>query len=123
MDYKHLLPSHDIILLIQNIRSIKEVKRMAHEPRKTIKVAPDSELGRLVDEARRHPVLLEKDGAVYSINPHSSDPDDLWTGYDPKKVWEAISAYGGSWNGVDAEAMITAVYEARTRGSRPAHHP
>jgi hypothetical protein len=96
---------------------------MAHEPTKKIKVAADSELGRLVDEARRHPVLLEKDGAVYSISPHGSDPDDLWTGYDLKKVWEAISAYGGSWNDIDAEAMITAVYAARTQGSRPATHP
>jgi hypothetical protein len=96
---------------------------MPREPRKKIKVAADSELGKLVDEARRHPVLLEKDGAVYSISLHSSDPDDLWTGYDPKKVWEAISAYGGSWNDVDAEAMIATVYAARTRGSRPAPHP
>jgi hypothetical protein len=101
----------------------EEVKRMAHEPTKKIKVAADSELGRLVDEAARHPVLLEKDGAVYSISPHSSDPDDLWGGYDTKKVREAISAYSGSWKDVDAEAMIAAVYEARKRGSRPATHP
>jgi hypothetical protein len=31
--------------------------KMANEPR-TIKVTADSELGKLVDEARRHPVLL-----------------------------------------------------------------
>jgi hypothetical protein len=64
---------------------------MAHEPPKIIKVAPDSELGKLVEKARRHPVLLEKDGAVYSISPHSSDPDDLWAGYDPDKVKKAIA--------------------------------
>jgi hypothetical protein len=76
----------------------------------------------LVDEARRHPVLLEKDGAVYSLTPYSSDPDDLWAGYDPKKVREAISVYGGSWKDRNAEAMIASVYEARKRGSRPATH-
>jgi hypothetical protein len=43
---------------------------MANEPMKKIKVTADSELGKLVDEARRHPVLLEKDGAVYSLTPH-----------------------------------------------------
>jgi hypothetical protein len=95
---------------------------MANEPTKKIKVAADSELGKLVDEARCHPVLLEKDGAVYSLTPHSSDPDDLWAGYDPKKVREAISAYGSSWTADDAEAMIAAVYDARKRGSRPATH-
>jgi hypothetical protein len=94
---------------------------MANEPMKKIKVIADSELGKLVDEARRHPVLLEKDGAVYSLTPHSSDPDDLWAGYDPKKVREAIIAYGGSWAELDADAMIADVYEARKRGSRPAN--
>jgi hypothetical protein len=94
---------------------------MANEPMKKIKVTADSELGKLVDEARRHPVLLEKDGAVYSLTPHSSDPDDLWAGYDPKKVREAIIAYGGSWAELDADAMIADVYEARKRGSRPAN--
>jgi hypothetical protein len=79
---------------------------MANEPMKKIKVAAGSELGRLVDEARRHPVLLEKDGAVYTISPHSSDPDDLWAGYDPKNVTEAIRTYGGSWKDLDTDAMV-----------------
>ena len=57
---------------------------------KTIKVSADSELGKLVDKARRHPVLLEKDGAVYSISPRSSDPDDLRAGYDPANVKKAM---------------------------------
>jgi hypothetical protein len=95
---------------------------MAHEPTKKIKVAADSELGRLVDEARRHPVLLEKDGAVYSLTPHSSDADDLWAGYDPLSVKKAIKTYGGSWKDGDADTMIAEVYAARERGSRPAAH-
>jgi hypothetical protein len=90
---------------------------------KTIKVSPDSELGKLVDAARRHPVLLEKDGAVYSLTPYSSDPDDLWGGYDPEKVREAIITYGGSWAELDADAMIAEVYAGRKRGSRPADRP
>jgi hypothetical protein len=93
---------------------------MANEPTKKIKVAADSELGRLVDAARRHPVLLEKDGAVYSLTPHSGDPDDLWAGYDPEKVRDAIRTYGGSWKERDADAMIAEVYAARKCGSRPA---
>jgi hypothetical protein len=96
---------------------------MANEPPKIIKVAADSELGKLVDEARRHPVLLEKDGAVYSLIPASSDPDDLWAGYDPATVKKAITKYGGSWKDLDAEAMIDEIYASRTRGSRPAKHP
>jgi hypothetical protein len=95
---------------------------MAKEPKK-IKVSGDSELGKLVDEARHHPVLLEKDGAVYSLTPHSSDPDDLWTGYDPEKVKEAIATYAGSWADLDVDTMIEEIYTARERGSRPANRP
>jgi hypothetical protein len=95
---------------------------MANEPLKKIKVTADSELGKLVDEARRHPVLLEKDGAVYSLMPASSDPDDLWAGYDPANVKKAIKTYGGSWAELDADAMIAEIYAARKRGSRPATH-
>jgi hypothetical protein len=85
------------------------ISKNVNELIKKIKVAADSELGRLVDEARRHPVLLEKDGAVYSLTPHSSDPADLWAGYDPEKVKEAISTYGGSWKDLDADAMIAEI--------------
>ncbi len=96
---------------------------MANEPPKKIKITKDSELGKLVDEARYHPVLVEKDGAVYSISLHSSDPGDLRAGYDPEKVRDAIRTYGGSWKGVDAAAMSEEIYASRDRGSRPAHRP
>jgi hypothetical protein len=90
---------------------------MAHEPPKTIKVSTDSELGKLVDKARRHPVLLEKDGAVYSLTPHSSDPDDLWAGYDPISVKKAIAETAGSWKDLDTEKLIADIYRARKEGS------
>jgi hypothetical protein len=96
---------------------------MANEPHKIIKVAADSELGKLVDAARRHPVLLEKDGAVYSISPHSSDPDDLWAGYDPRSVKKAIAETAGSWKDLDMDKLIADIYRARKEGSRPATRP
>ena len=95
---------------------------MAHEPR-TIKVTANSELGKLVDEARRHPVLFEKDGAVYSLTPASSDPDDLWAGYDPDKVKKAIAETAGSWKDLDTDKLIADIYRARRVGSRPATRP
>jgi hypothetical protein len=95
---------------------------MAKESKK-IKVSANSELGKLVDEARRHPVLLEKDGAVYSLTPHSSDPDDLWEGYDPEKVKKALATYAGSWADLAVDPMIDEIYAARERGSRPANRP
>ena len=96
---------------------------MAHEPTKTIKMTADSELGKLVEKARRHPVLLEKDGAVYSLTPASSDPDDLWAGYDPDKVKKAIAETAGSWKDLDTDKLIADIYRARKEGSRPATRP
>jgi hypothetical protein len=58
----------------------------------------------------------------YYLTPHSSDPDDLWAGFDPATVKEAIAKYGGSWKDLDADAMIAEVYASRKRGSRPATH-
>jgi hypothetical protein len=96
---------------------------MAHEPTKTIKVSADSELGKLVEKAARHPVLLEKDGAVYSLTPASSDPDDLWAGYDPDKVKKAIAETAGSWKDLDTDKLIAAISRARKDGSRLATRP
>jgi hypothetical protein len=96
---------------------------MVNEPPKKIKVAAGSELSRLVDEARRHPVLLEKDGAVYSLTPASSDPDDLWAGYDPLSVKKAIAETAGSWKDLDTDKLIADIYRARKDGSRPATRP
>jgi hypothetical protein len=96
---------------------------MANEPPKKIKITKDSELGKLIDEARYHPVLVEKDGAVYSISPHSSDPDDLWAGYDPANVKKAIAATAGSWKDLDTDKLIADIYHARKEGSRPATRP
>jgi hypothetical protein len=86
-------------------------------------VTADSELGKLVDAAARHPVFLEKDGAVYSLTPASSDPADLWAGYNPDNVKKAIAATAGSWKDLDAEKLIAAIYRARKVGSRPATRP
>jgi hypothetical protein len=96
---------------------------MAHEITKKIKVTAGSEIGKLVDAARRHPLLLEKDGAVYSISPHSSDPDDLWAGYDPRSVKKAIAETAGSWKALDTDKLIANISRARKEGSRPATRP
>jgi poly-gamma-glutamate capsule biosynthesis protein CapA/YwtB (metallophosphatase superfamily) len=40
-----------------------------------------------------------------------------------KPTWEHIQATFGSWNDVDAEAMIANIYRWRKEGSRPANRP
>lgn len=49
--------------------------------------------------------------------------DDIWAGYDPEKVEQAIREYAGVLTEEEAERAIAALYEARARGSRSARRP
>lgn len=40
-----------------------------------------------------------------------------------KHTWERIAATFGSWNDVDADAMIADIYRWRNEGSQPATRP
>jgi len=46
--------------------------------------------------------------------------DDLWEGYDPEKVREAVKKYTGTITEEEAKARIADLYRARKEGSRPA---
>ena len=96
---------------------------MANEPHKIIKVAADSELGKLVDKARRHPVLLEKDGVLFRLEPEEAPKKpDIWANYDPEKVREGLRKSAGALKGVDIEALKRDIRDQRGQDSngRPA---
>lgn len=40
-----------------------------------------------------------------------------------KRTWEQIQKTFGSWNDVDADAMIANIYRWRSESSRPANRP
>ncbi len=91
---------------------------MAHEPTKTIKVTADSELGKLVDEAARHPVLLEKNGEVFLLErmeqeENTPSPDDV------AKSREGIRKAAGSWKDIDTEAFKAYIKDRRQMANRP----
>jgi hypothetical protein len=96
---------------------------MANEPRKVIKVTAHSELARLLTEAGDLPLLLEKNGAVYRLEPVERSREDIFAGYDPEKVKKAIAETAGSWKDLDTEQLIADIYRARKEGSRPATRP
>jgi hypothetical protein len=96
---------------------------MAHEPTKKIKVAADSELARLLTEADDMPLILEKNGAAYRLEPLERSREDIFAGYEPEKVKKAIAATAGSWKDLDTEKLIADIYRARKEGSRPATRP
>ncbi len=49
--------------------------------------------------------------------------EDIWAGYDPEKVKEALKHTAGSWADLDTDSLIAELYEARARGSRPGARP
>jgi len=95
---------------------------MIREPRK-IQVTPGSELARLLEEAAFAPVILERDGERYRLNREEEPGEDLWAGYDPARVRQALAETAGSWADIDTETLIADIYRARGEGSRPASRP
>ena len=95
---------------------------MASRPKK-IKVSAGSELGKLLNEAREHAVVLETNGELYRLDRMEKEPEDIWEGYDPEKVREAVKKSAGTWADLDGDELIADIYRAREEGSRPADRP
>ncbi len=93
---------------------------MLTEP-KRIKVSPDSEIARLLEEARNNPVILESNGETYRL--YHDEAQELWSGYDSDRARETIARLAGSWSDLDTDKMIAELYQARERGSRPLTRP
>lgn len=92
---------------------------MAKEPL-TIKVDPQSELGRALDEADAAPVVLDRGGVRFRV---SRDDDDPWANYDPEKVRAGLRKFAGMISPEDAERLKEAIYRGREEGTRPLDRP
>ncbi len=44
--------------------------------------------------------------------------EDIWAGYDPKAVDEALRETAGSWADIDPDALVAAIHRAREVGTR-----
>jgi excisionase family DNA binding protein len=51
------------------------------------------------------------------------EQDDLWAGYDPEAVRQALREFAGTITKEEGEARIRALYEAREAGTRPTTRP
>ncbi len=91
-----------------------------HAAPKKIIVNPNSEVARLLDEAADQPLLLEKDGVRYTVNREEAD---IWAGYDPEAVRQAIRTTSGALTRHEAEQLKALIYRAREEGTRPLDRP
>ena len=84
-----------------------------------IRVTPDTDLPRLLDDAAKGPLLLERDGELFRL----TREDDIAYVPDPELVRRTLDATAGSWADLDVDAIIEEIYEARRSGSRPPDRP
>lgn len=96
---------------------------MAEEPTKKIRVPEGSDLAKLLSEAATRPVLLEKNGELFRLERMEKESKEIFAGYDPDNVKEAIAATAGSWADLDTDKLIADIYQAREEGARPATRP
>ena len=85
-----------------------------------IKVAPGSELARLLEEADEAPLLLEKDGVLYHL---AAQEQDIWADYDPERVRAALKESAGALAGVDTKQLITDIHASREQKERSGNRP
>ena len=82
---------------------------------RVINVAPDSELGRLLEEVGTAPITLEKEGELFTLV--RQDTKDIWANYDPEKVREALRRCKGILAGVERESLLSDIRAAREQDS------
>jgi hypothetical protein len=93
----------------------------------TIRVDPDSELARIVEQAAERPIRLRLGDAVFRLEredrPDRPDADpstSVWDGYDPEAARAGILAAAGGWRGlVDGEELKAYIRERRKTKNRP----
>ncbi|MSP12913.1 MAG: hypothetical protein EXR62_08140 [Chloroflexi bacterium] len=85
---------------------------------KTIKVPPDSELGRLLEEAEDAPIILDKDGVLFHLGKVKSKKARRHRRTEADHA--AFLASAGGWKDlVDTEKLKVDIYESRRISSRP----
>jgi len=87
----------------------------------TIKLNPDDELARRLNQQDTKPIVLEANGVRYDV---VRQAESIWAGYDPERALKAVERSTGILKrvGVDAEQLEQDIYEDRTQNStgRPA---
>jgi hypothetical protein len=86
-----------------------------------IKLNPDDELARQLDQRDARPILLEANGVRYDVVRRA---ENIWADYDPERALSAVEKSAGILKraGVDAAQLERDIYDDRTQNStgRPA---
>jgi hypothetical protein len=86
---------------------------------KTIPVTAETDWPKLLDDAAREPVILERNGTRFRL----SREDDLFADYDPERVRDGLRRFAGTITPEEAERLRKIVSRGREEGTRPADRP
>lgn len=86
---------------------------MLREPR-TINIDPDSELGHLLDEASKAPLILEMNGVRYLLNRE----EDSWPKMSNEEYQRVLDETLGTLSEEEGAQMLATIYRAREESSR-----
>lgn len=81
---------------------------------RVIQIEPDSELGRILDEAAAGDVILEKAGTRFRL---IQQADDLFANYDPERALAAFEQAAGLFDGMDVEELKAELRAQRSQDS------
>ena len=81
---------------------------------KVIPVEPESELGRILDEAAAGNVILEKAGVRFRLVRATDDP---FASYDPERALAAFERAAGLFDGMDDEELKEDLRAQRSQDS------
>jgi hypothetical protein len=86
---------------------------------KTIRVEPDSEVARVLEQAAKEPILIETRGARFRVVREGDDP---FANYDPERARAAAMRAFGSLKGINVAEFLAELKEERAQDSqgRPA---
>lgn len=92
---------------------LRVAEAVTRSGRSAVLVRGSVEVAVLSPVPRRHAVRHE---------PLLADPDNIWAGYDPQRVAEALKASAGALRGVDVDELLADLKEQRIQDSngRPA---
>lgn len=66
----------------------------------------------------KDPVLIEKGGRLYRLEAaQKQESGDIWVGYDPDAVRRGLMRSAGALAGVDGEALLRDIHQAREQAS------
>lgn len=90
---------------------------MAAEPR-TVPVEPGSQLDAALDATPDAPLLLERAGRLYRLEPVGRSARVLEAGADEERVRQALRQGAGFLNGIDVEELLADIRAQRGQDSQ-----